>query len=187
MYDYTAGFGGILMNNNKDEVPYDSAQYMNGGLCGDTPFTGIDEPCLDSEESYVARKGFEVRKGIPPSGTKFPFFTVSDSKLAINIGDNLKEVFSGVQLHLSIEDSHYAEVDIAKPETTLDAVIRLAQDLEFTPYSLKHTGPIPVYTLCTKGTDMKPIEAGLAERVEKIRQEDKATAQIKLEEMPEAE
>ena len=144
-----------------------------------TELDAIHEAYNSEDLSYVARRGFAVNAGdrLLPD-VQFPFITISGDRTAIRVRNQMKDVFRGVQLHLSETESQYAEITLAQPNDVVDAIIRYADDAELAPYSgLVHTGPMPVYAMCMKDEQLRPIVSELEKRMTAIREEEKKLAE----------
>lgn len=154
-------------------------------------YMGFDGPDLDaiheahnSEDlDYVARRGFTVNVGDRPQpDVPLPFITISQDRLSIRVRNTMKDVFRGVQLHLSETESHYAELEPTQPKDIIDAVVRYAEDAELAGYNgLTHTGSMPVYVMCLSDEQSAPIIAELEQRMTAIKQEEKRLAEKPLE------
>ena len=133
----------------------------------------IHEAYNSEDIDYVARRSFAVNVGDwSLQDVPLPFITISGSRIAIRVREQMKDVFRGVQLHLSETESLYAELEPTQPENIVDAVIRYAKDAELAGYTgLTHTGPMPVYVMYLTDEQSAPIIAELEQRMTAIKEE----------------
>ena len=168
------------MIEQNEDTPYKGAPYMGLDETDMGSHMALRGPEIDaiheafnSEDlDYVARRGFAVSTGKPMPNVPLPFITISGSRIAIRVREQMKDVFRGVQLHFSETESRYAELELGQPTDIVDTIIRYAEDAELAGYNgLTHTGPMPVYAMHMKEEQIEPILTELEQRMTAIKEE----------------